>query len=86
MADSDAEEMQAESGEAVGETAPTGPWRFGSPPGRKDPAAARAAIRQREIIARGSRPDEGNPTPPADVGTGHIGLGPAEPEPEEAPR
>lgn len=62
---------------------PTGGRRFGMAPGLKDPDALRAAIRGREPVLRGSSPDEGNPTPPGEVGTGHVGLGPAEEEGEE---
>lgn len=59
---------------------PTGGRRFGMAPGLKDPDALRAAVRQRGPVLRGTSPDEGNPTPPAEVGTGHIGLGPTEEE------
>lgn len=72
---------EPEEAERLGIT-PTGPRRFGMVPGTKDPDALRAAIRQREPVLRGSSDTEDNPTPPADVGTGHIGLGPAEPKRE----
>ncbi|NLC55993.1 MAG: hypothetical protein GX774_04055 [Armatimonadetes bacterium] len=68
---------EPEEAEALGIT-PTGGDRFGMAPGLKDPDALRAAIDEREPVLRGYPGEEDNPSPPAEVGTGHIGLGPAE--------
>jgi hypothetical protein len=73
---------ESREGERLGIT-PTGGRQFGMAPGLKDPDALRAAVREREPVLRGSSPDEGNPTPPAEVGTGHIGLGPTKKEREK---
>ena len=81
MAEPEIPDLQPEDEEEACEPGiATDDWRFGGIPGRKDPSAARAAIRQREIVRHGPHPDEDNPAVPGEVGTGHIGLGPEEPE------
>jgi hypothetical protein len=47
-------------------------------PGRIDSDATLAAERNRDAMSGGLRDDEGNPSPPGEVGTCHVGLGPAE--------